>query len=92
MENEAQEKTKVRIYIDQFMIVGEIAALADVPLNDFLADAPAFIAVTHATVQSLEDRRRFTAENLNIHKDKIMMILSDAMVKPDYAARRRWPL
>lgn len=92
MENEAQEKTKVRIYTDKFMVVGEIAMLADVPLTDFLVGAPAFIAVTHAVVQGLEDRMRFIADHLNVQKDKIVMILPDAMVKPDYAARRRWPL
>jgi len=35
---------------------------------------------------------RFTVETLSVQKDKIVMILADAMVKPDYAARRRWPL
>jgi hypothetical protein len=92
MENELQDKTKVRIYTDKFMIVGEIAMFNDARLTDFMVGAHAFIAVTNAVVQSLEDRMRFTAEFLNVQKDKIVIILPDEMAKPDYAARRRWPL
>jgi Family of unknown function (DUF6812) len=66
--------------------------LGDTPLADFMVSAPTFIAVTGAVIQSLEDRMRFTVEMLSVQKDKIVMILPDAMVKPDYAARRRWPL
>jgi hypothetical protein len=92
MGNEPQDKPKIRIYTDKFMIVGEIDMLGDTPLADFMVSAPAFITVTGAVIQSLEDRMRFTVETLSVQKDKIVMILADAMVKPDYAARRRWPL
>jgi Family of unknown function (DUF6812) len=92
MENEPQDKTKVRIYTDKFMIVGEIAMFSDARLTDFMVGAHPFIAVTNAVVRNLEDRAQFTADFLNIQKDKIVIILPEAMVKPDYAARRRWPL
>ena len=92
MGKEPQDQSKVRIYTDKFMIIGEIDMLGNTPLADFMVSAPAFITVADAVIQSLEDRMRFTADALNVQKDKIVMILPDAMVKPDYAARRRWPL
>ena len=92
MENDPEAKSKVRIYVDRFMITCEIDMIGDASLADFMAGAPTFITVTGAVVQSLEDRMRFTAEFLNVQKDKIIMILPEALAKPDYAARRRWPL
>ena len=82
MEDERQDRTKIRIYTDQFMIVGDIAMFADTRLTDYITGAREFIAVTNAEVRDLEASKiHFKAEFLNVQKDRIVVILPEEMVK-----------
>jgi uncharacterized protein (DUF1778 family) len=82
MQHELQDRTKVRIYTDQFLVIGEIAMFSDARLTDFMVGAQTFIAVTNAVVRSHEDQVLFSTEFLNIQKEKIVVILPEAMVTP----------
>lgn len=82
MEQDRQDRTKVRIYTDQFMIIGEIAMFADTRLTDFMVGAKSFLAITNAVVRNNEDKMLFRAEFLNVHINKIVVITPEALVKP----------
>jgi Family of unknown function (DUF6812) len=82
MGNQAQDRTKIRIYTDRFLIVGEIAMFSDARLTDYIVGAHVFIAVTNAIVQTLEEKVLFSADFLNVQKDKIVVIVPEMMVKP----------
>jgi hypothetical protein len=80
---EDQGKTRIRLYTDQFMIVGEIAMFPDTRLTDYIVGAHDFIAVTDAVVQTREEKVLFSADFLNVQKNKIVFIVPEAMVKPE---------
>lgn len=82
MEDQGQGRTKIRLYTDQFMIVGEIAMFPDTRLTDYIVSAQTFIAVTNAVIQTLEEKVLFSTDFLNVQKDKIVVIVPEAMVKP----------
>ena len=77
-----QDRTKVHILTDQFKIIGEIAMFADTRLTDYMLSAHDFIAVTGAAVHDFENNPLFNADFLNVKKDKIVIIVPAAMVKP----------
>ena len=82
MEDDRQDRTKIRIYTDQFMIVGEIAMFADTRLTDYITSARDFIAITNAEVSDTHGRTiHFKADFLNVQKDRIVVILPEEMVK-----------
>jgi hypothetical protein len=81
MEDQGQDKTKIRLYTDQFVIIGEIAMFTDTRLTDYIVGAHAFIAVTNAVVQNLEGKVLFSADFLNVQKSEIVVIVPEAMVK-----------
>jgi hypothetical protein len=83
MEDQGQGRTRIRLYTDQFMIVGEIAMFPDTRLTDYMVGAHDFIAVTDAVVQTREDKVLFSADFLNVQKNKIVLIVPEAMVKPE---------
>ena len=82
MREEPQDRTKVRIYTDQFIISGEIAMYSDSRLTDYIISAHDFIAVTNAQVRNLAEKSLFGADFLNIQKDKIEIIVPEVMVRP----------
>ncbi|BBO90160.1 hypothetical protein [Desulfosarcina ovata] len=82
MQEEPQDRTKVRIYTDQFIIVGEIAMFSDTRLTDYIISAHDFIAITHAQVCNLENKVLFNADFLNLQKDKVVIIVPETMMKP----------
>jgi hypothetical protein len=82
MEENYQDRTKVRIYTNQFMIIGDIAMFADSRLTDFMVGAHEFIALTTAKVSSPDGKELFKAPFLNVRKDKITIILPEKMVEP----------
>jgi Family of unknown function (DUF6812) len=82
MVDQDQGKTKIRIYTDRFMVVGEIAMFSDTRLTDYIVGAHTFIAVTQAVVQTLDEKVLFSTDFLNVQKDKIVLIAPEAMVKP----------
>lgn len=83
MEEERQDRTKIRIYTDQFMITGDIAMFADTRLTDYIIGAREFIAVTNAESRSLDGAEvHFKAEFLNVQKARIVMIVPEKLVKP----------
>lgn len=77
-----EDRTTVRIYTDQYFIIGNIAMFADSRLTDFMVSAHDFIALTDATVSNLEGNPLFRTAFLNVQKDKIVIILPEDMVKP----------
>jgi len=81
MEDNYQGRTTVRIYADQFMLVGNIAMFADSRLTDFMVGAHEFIALTDVTVSNLEGRALFKTAFLNVQKEKITIILPEDMVR-----------
>jgi hypothetical protein len=83
MEDQGQGRTRIRLYTDQIMIVGEIAMFPDTRLTDYMVGAHDFIAVTDAVVQTREDKVLFSADFLNVQKNKIVLIVPEAMVKPE---------
>ena len=78
-----QDRTKVRIYTDQFMIVGDIAMFADSRLTDFMVSAHDFIALTDVTVNTLDGKTLFKTAFLNVQKEKINITLPESMVVQD---------
>ena len=82
MTEDQQDRTKVRIYTDQFMITGDIAMFADSRLTDFMVSAHDFIALTNVTVNSLGGKALFKTDFLNVQKEKINITLPESMVKP----------
>jgi hypothetical protein len=81
MEDQGQDRTKIRIYTDQFMIIGNIAMFPDTRLTDYMVSAHAFIAVTDAVVQTLEEKVLFNSEFINVQRNKIVVIVPESMVK-----------
>ena len=81
MEENLQDRTKVRIYTKQFMIVGSIAMFADSRLTDFMAGANEFIAVTDVAVSMLDGKALFKSAFLNVQKEKITIILPEDLVQ-----------
>jgi hypothetical protein len=82
MVDQDQGKTRIRIYTDRFMIVGDIAMFSDTRLTDYIVSAHTFIAVTRAVVQTMDEKVLFSTDFLNLQKDKIVLIAPEAMVKP----------
>ena len=82
MEENFQDRTKVRIYTKQFMIVGDIAMFADSRLTDFMVGAHEFIALTNVAVSALDGKTLFTSAFLNVQKEKIVIIMPEEMVAP----------
>ena len=80
MEENFQDRTKVRIYTEQFMIVGDIAMFADSRLTDFMVGANEFIALTDVAVSTLDGKTLFKSSFVNVQKEKIIIILPDDMV------------
>lgn len=80
MGNEQQGKTRVRIFTDQFMIIGDIAMFSDTRLTDFIVGAHSFIAVTDVSVSKLDGEVLFSAEFINLQRDRIVMVLPEDMV------------
>ena len=82
MEENLQDRTKVRIYTEQYLIVGDIAMFADSRLTDFMVGANNFIAITDVTVSSLDGQPLFKSSFLNVQTEKIVIILPEDMMKP----------
>lgn len=81
MQEAPQGTTKVCIYTDRFIIVGEINMFSDTRLTDYMIGSNDFIAVTNAHVRTLKDRALFSADFLNVQKNKITIIVPETMVK-----------
>lgn len=82
MTEDNQDRTKIRIYTDQFMIIGDIAMFADSRLTDFMVSAHDFIALTDVTVNTPGGKTLFKTAFLNVQKEKINITLPESMVVP----------
>ena len=82
MEETPQEKTRVRIFTDRYIIVGDIALFSGTRMTDYMVNAHDFIAVTNAQVLSFDEKALFNADFLDIQKNKIVIVAPDAAVKP----------
>jgi len=80
MEENFQDRTKVRIYTEQFMIVCDIAMFADSRLTDLMVGANEFIALTEGAGNTLDGKTLFKSSFVNVQKEKIIIILPDDMV------------
>lgn len=82
MEQEPQNRTKVRIYTDHFIVDGEIGMYSGTRMTDYIISAHEFIAVTNARVLTREEKALFQTDFLNIQKNKIVIIVPEAGMKP----------
>jgi hypothetical protein len=82
MEEAPREKTNVRIYTDQYIIEGDIGMFSGIRMTDYIISAHEFIAVTNACVLSHDERVLFRAGFLNVHKNRIVIIVPEAEIKP----------
>jgi hypothetical protein len=82
MEEHPQDKTKVRIYTNHFIVEGEIFMFSGIRMTDYIISAHEFIAITNACVLTIEERVMFRTDFLSIQKDKIVIIVPEAEVKP----------
>ena len=83
MEENLQDRTKVRIYTEQYMILGDIAMFADSRLTDFMVGANEFIALTNVAVSNLDGKTLFKSSFMNVQTEKIIIILPENMVLLD---------
>lgn len=82
MEEIPQNRTRVHIYTDQFIIDGEIGMFSDTRMTDYIISAHEFIAVTNARVLTPDEKVLFHTDFLNIQKNKIVIIVPEAEIKP----------
>jgi hypothetical protein len=82
MTEDQQDRTRVRFYTNQFMIVGDIAMFTDSRLTDFMESANNFIALTNVTVSNSEGEKLFKTDFLNVQRSKITVALPENMVTP----------
>jgi hypothetical protein len=82
MEEALQDKTNVRIYTDQYIIEGDIGMFSGIRMTDYINSAHEFVAVTSACVLNLEEKVLFRAGFLNVHKNRIVIIVPEAEVRP----------
>ena len=82
MEEVPKDKTRVRIYTDQFIIEGEIGMFSNIRMTDYMINANEFIAVINACVLSIDERVLFRSDFLNIQKNKVVIIVPEALEKP----------
>ena len=82
MEEVPQNSTRVHIYTDQFIIDGEIGMFSGTRMTDYIISAHEFIAVTNARVLTPDEKVLFHADFLNIQKNKIVIIVPEAELKP----------
>ena len=83
MEENLQDRTKVRIYTDQFVITGDIAMFADSRLTDFMVGANDFIALTDVVVNTMDGKSLLQSSFLNVQTEKIIIIVPEDMVVSD---------
>ena len=82
MGEEREDRTKIRILTEQFVIIGEIAMFPDTRLTDYIIGAREFVAITNAEVRDLEGQKVFCkTEFLDVQKDKIIIITPEQMVE-----------
>jgi hypothetical protein len=74
MEDFIEERTKVVIYTEQYRIIGQIDLLPSARLNDFMVDSRHFVAVTNATISSLDGKEILKTAFCDINKDHIIII------------------
>lgn len=75
-----EETTAVVIYTDSFRIEGRIALMPGARLTDFVRHAPAFIAVTDATVADRSGKTVFQASFLDVGSAWIELIVPSALI------------
>ncbi len=73
MSNE--EKTKVAILTGHYRITGYVNLLPGARLTDFLTDSEEFVALTLAEVWSLEGRKLFSANFMDINRDAVEVVM-----------------
>jgi hypothetical protein len=69
------DKTRVVILTERLRIEGEIGLLPGVRLTDYMTEAKMFIAVSNVTVTDFDGNKRLRGTLLNVHRDKINVIM-----------------
>jgi hypothetical protein len=70
-----KDKTRVVIFTESLRIEGDIGLLPGVRLTDYMGKANLFIAVSKVTVTDHEGNPRLSGPFLNVHRDKIEVIM-----------------
>jgi len=74
---EVESRARVVILAGSYRIKGEIELIAGARITDYMLDAKAFFAVTHAEVWDLEGRKIFSAPFLNVSRSHVVVISPD---------------
>lgn len=81
MGDSVEERTRVIIYTDQYRIMGQIDLLPNARLTDFMLDTRHFIAVTNATVYSLDGEAILSTAFCDINKNHIIIITPENLAQ-----------
>jgi hypothetical protein len=71
---EGESRARVVILAGAYRIKGDIELVAGARITDYMLDAKAFFAVTHAEVWDLEGRKIFSAPFLNVSRSHVVVI------------------
>jgi hypothetical protein len=74
---ESESKTRVVILTGSYRIKGEVELVAGARITDYMLDAKAFFAVTHAEVWDVEGRKIFFAPFLNVSRAHVVVVAPD---------------
>jgi len=75
--SEVDSRARVVILAGAYRIKGEIELVAGARVTDYMLDAKAFFAVTHAEVWDLEGRKIFSAPFLNVSRAHVVVVAPD---------------
>lgn len=70
-----KDTTRVVIMTESLRIEGDIGLLPGVRLTDYMTKASIFIAVTNVTVADYNGNQRLSAPFINVHRDKINLVM-----------------
>jgi hypothetical protein len=74
---ESESRTRVVILTGSYRIKGEVELVAGARITDYMLDAKAFFAVTHAEVWDVEGRKIFSAPFLNVSRAHVVVVAPD---------------
>ncbi len=84
--NDSKDRMNVVILTENYKILGKIANYLDARLTDYMVEAKSYIAVTAAEVFSFDGNKVLSAPFMNVHRDKIEIILpaEDANISENF--------
>ena len=70
-----KDKSRVVILTEGLRIEGDIGLLPGVRLTDYMTEAKIFLAVSNVTVTDHNGNQRLSGSLINVHRDKIDVIM-----------------